>query len=409
MKKILMVVIFCLLLSACSKTVNQIPDELTSKELMTLFKTALEENDDFNNTLFESEVDYYQQFFTTSKNYHLNSDDLINYNVEDVIFQGGYLRVSKILDVLSELIQIDEPLDQIEYAFNSYKVTFSIENQKLKLHIKQDSIDYDGYYQIYLNDSDLLVFDALEKSQSDIFLTEVIDYIYYSQEDEYHELSYIKDGNMQHYFQYDYEYINHTVKTFLVSTMPTYHHYDIARAERYFNDDYYVVYSKGSNYEHKYFSLFNDGHTSININYLIQNPEPNHVPRYDIQWNLLDVEGWSYIENDRVYTNSTSVSITPFRTQDLSYFGPELTLFDSTNDLSAFQINQPKGLFTYQTYQHTDFTLPLARLDELESLLDANETSYTEFGVVKYFSDGFYDRFLNFISEENLCQVVDLT
>ena len=157
---------------------------------------------------------------------------------------------------------------------------------------------------------------------------------------------------MQHYFQYDYEYINHTVKTFLVSTMPTYHHYDIARAERYFNDDYYVVYSKGSNYEHKYFSLFNDGHTSININYLIQNPEPNHVPRYDIQWNLLDVEGWSYIENDRVYTNSTSVPITPFRTQDLSYFGPELTLFDSTNDLSTFQISQPKGLLTYDLYQH---------------------------------------------------------
>lgn len=437
MKKLIVIVLFCLLLSSC-KASNDLPhiadpndrdpycgegliyhdgvcvtsidqtDYEVIKDTMLLYKNMLLDNDDFKNTMFESESTYYNAFFTTSSNYHISKDELIDYNVEDVIYQGAYLRVMRMIDALNALIAIDKPLENHLYELEAFNASYAMDNQNIYLNIIQDSKKLDGHYRLSQNETKDLVFDALEKSESEVFQTEVIDYIYYEQFNEYHELSYLIDGRTQHFFQYDYTFSSNTVKTFLVSTMPKYDHFDIARAERHFDDDYYVVYSKGSNYEHKYFTLFNNGHTSININHVILNPEPNHVPHYEIQWNLLDVEGWSYVENDKVYTNDEVFDITAFDTDNFSYFGPELTIFDSTGELDSIMINEPKKDLVYNIYSYNDFSIPMQRLDDLQSIMDVNQTTYIELGETKQFSDGFYDRFLNYISEDYLSNVIEI-
>ena len=213
----------------------------------------------------------------------------------------------------------------------------------------------------------------------------------------------MKNADNHHYFQYDYDFDENLVTTFTTTSLPDLGYYDIGRAERHFNDNYYFVYSMGTNYSQKFFTLLNENHGSINVNAMTINIAGETNSFTEVQWNLLDITGWSHIENNKVYFAGNSTPITPFNYRELPYFGPEFTIYKIfEGEFSSNEITNPLGIFEYSIFNTTDFLIPQQSLDNISEEFSATQDTYTAFGLTYDFSSGFNDRLYEFIDESYL-------
>ena len=424
MKKIWIILFLSIILTSCSggltsetsttvstiitttqtyTTTTETTTQLTEYDLLQEYMTILESQEDFKNTWFEQERDYYEDFFTTRYSFKIEQDEVIDYDVQDLIFHEASIRADRMITAIELLLDQTELIQNHEYSYNLLSVLYHIEGNQLNLTIEDDLYQVYGYYRIDINNDDKLWFDCLELYYDSIFDENIIAYIVYDEEEEYHERNVLMKSGSHHFFQYDYDYESNTATTFLTTSIPAINQYDIGRSERHFDDQYYVVYSKGLVYENKYFTLFNDNHGSFNVSNMIITV--SHVPEvfYTLQWNLMDIEGWDFVQNNKVYIGNQSYSITPFFYDPFPYFGPEITISEEFQEMYNDDIiSTPLDVFSYDVYTLEDCQAPLNRLEILSEQFDITEDTYTEFGVEKNFDNGFLDRFLEFITQEYL-------
>ncbi len=381
-------------------------DYTTQIEYLETVLSEIESNDNFTNTWFESEKEYYVQFFTSSNRYKILNTDVIEYNAQDVIFHEASIRIKYITDAINNLIELAEPEENTLTSFGRNEVLYYIEDDTLYLEIEDTVENYFGYYRVKKNDEDKLWFDALEASKDSPFFGATTIYTLYDEGNNYYERIMVDNSANAYYFEYDYSFEDNVVKTFYTAAMDTYNSYDIGRAERHFDDDYYVVYGTSTYYEHKYVTLFHNNRPSINIDNVIRS---SNETGYTVAWNLLDIDEWDYIENDRVYLDcGDSLQITPFTYLEFPYYGPEFTVTQKFTTLfTNEELANPLGTLEYDIYTLEDYAIASALLDELASQFDVTTTTYTEFGVTKNFSDGFHDRFLPFMSQEYLDKILE--
>jgi hypothetical protein len=368
---------------------NPVTDDTEGRTIMKTLRDALTTNEDFINTWFEEEKDYYSQFFSTSTTYHINKEDVISYNVEDLIFHEGSIRADRIREGLTTLLMEELLVPEQQYNSDIGTLSYHLEDGTLHVTIDNPVESRYGWYRLRFVDNKLW-FDTLERSQDSPFEGIATNYIQYDQDQQYFERTVVTDGTNHHYFQYDYAFDSNTVTTILVTAMPSYDFYDIGRAERHFDDNYYIVYSAGTSYAHKYFTLFHDHHASINVSDMSVIVGDDTVNMVQLQWNLLDITDWDYIENDRVYTENASYPITPFTYLEFPYFGPEFTLYEDydrfiTND----DLGTPHDVFTYDIYTMNDCQIPRQQLDLLANQFSVTTDSYTIFNETYLFKDGF--------------------
>ena len=368
---------------------NPITDDMDGRVIMETLRDAITTNEDFMNTWFEEEQEYYSQFFTTATTYHIDREDVISYDVEDLIFHEGSIRAHRISEGLSTLLMEDLLTPEQQYNSAMGTISYHLEDGTLHVTIDNPNESRYGWYRLRVVDNKLW-FDALERSQDSPFAGIATNYIQYDQDQRYFERSVVTDGTNQHYFQYDYAFDSNTVTTVLVTAMPSYGFYDIGRAERHFDDEYYIVYSAGTTYSHKYFTLFHDHHASINVSDMTVVVEDDTINMIQLQWNLLDITGWDYIENDRVYTATASYPITPFTYLEFPYFGPEFTLYeDYDRFITDDDLATPQDDFTYDLYTMDDCLIPRQQLDLLADQFSVTTDSYTIFNETNLFADGF--------------------
>jgi hypothetical protein len=430
MRKILLIIFFLLTLTACnnsdtskptrsepastsSNITNEITttitdtsastekplDDLVSRSLMNELVHSISLNQDFINTWFESEKEYYSHFFTSNTHYRLERDEVIDYNVQDVIFHEGSLRVMQIHSALEALLLQDLLIPKTDYEFGSSTLWYDRDADQISLVISNSDEELYGWYRIML-ELDELWFDALESSKDSPWKGDVINYILYDQNVSYHERTIVTEGNNFHYFQYDYNNFENLVTTFLTTSQPDLGYFDIGRAERHFNDNYYFVYSTGTNYSQKYFTLLHDYRSSISVNEMNINMGDESSSFTEVQWNLLDIPGWTHIENNKVYYNESPIEITPFDYRELPYFGPEFTLFKIfDSDITPEDIANPLGIFDYSVYGIEDFILVQQSLDNLANEFSVTQDTYTAFGVTYSFSNGFNNRLFKLLDE----------
>ena len=94
------------------------PEPVDYEPLRSLFQSyhdALAGNDDFANVWFQSEKNYYRTFFENDGSYVLYPDDLITYDVHDVIYQEGARCAADMKRVLTDLLSLTAIAER-EYA-----------------------------------------------------------------------------------------------------------------------------------------------------------------------------------------------------------------------------------------------------------------------------------------------------